>query len=693
MASSALACVVTILSSAASAQSVYSQPPAASGTSGISDANSFQQELDDFILSDDATVDSVRWWGSYGANPDPASLDSFTLRFFLDSGSGPSPLPLIVSGPVTGVTRVMTGLVSGPLPPHDGGIVYVYTAQLHSPVLLVGGTQYYLSIVNQTGSRWGWYDSGPGMHWLRSFPGSPWAKVSTTDFGFELLDLPEIVNSPSVPFFEDSLQRLGGNAFSEDVALGDIDGDGDLDAVVANRNNEANVFYENVDGVGTFAVGSTFGSSASYALALGDLDGDNDLDVFVANNGGQANRVWINSDGAGTFVAGQSMGSRWSSAVVLADIDNDGDLDAIVGNCCSGDLSTQVFFNNGAGTFSDSGQALGGYWTYGFGVADFDGNGFVDIFEGNSTPGNPANRVYLNTGAGVFVDSGAALGNGQTAEVAIADIDGDGELDALETNWSGSLRIWIGDGLGGFTTGQQISVGNSPGSDLADIDGDGDLDVYVTNNGSPDRVLLNDGSGFFIDSGLSLSSGLTFGWAVALGDLDGDGDPDAFAAHSHQVDHVWMNRTGVRYCVSGFSNGATYAWEVLGGATHTELNASTPAAGSPASVLVASFAANIDAAALPNLLTNADPSDARCFILDSGGAGPVALRVGPAGIAPSCQVTAAGCVYNPRIFQGFPPAPFPLLSPWARGLLALLLGAGAIALVSHGPRRAQKRRV
>ena len=300
------------------------------------------------------------------------------------------------------------------------------------------------------------------------------------------------------------------------------------------------------DGTGVFNDSyQSLGSAQSEAVALGDLDGDGDLDAFVVNGyGAQANKVWLN-DGAGIFSdSGQNLGGSDSKAVALGDVDGDGDLDAFVGNWNSGN---RVWLNNGTGVFSDSGQSLGGSadsWAVALG--DVDGDDDLDAFVGNW---DEANKVWLNDGTGIFSDSGQSLGSSHTYAVALGDLDGDGDLDAFVGNTDGQANeVWLNDGMGVFSdSGQTLGGTQTEAVALGDVDNDGDLDAFVGNWwGQANKVWLNDGMGVFNDSGQSLGSSDSY--AVALGDVDGDGDLDAFVGNWNEANKVWLNQGASGFC-------------------------------------------------------------------------------------------------------------------------------------------------
>ena len=290
--------------------------------------------------------------------------------------------------------------------------------------------------------------------------------------------------------FTDSGQEMENDTASYRVLLGDLDGDSDLDALTINFNLKPNMVWIN-DGSGVFTDnGDRLGNSYSLGGALGDLDGDSDLDAFVVNHYGQPNKVWVN-DGSGHFTdSGQNLGSSRSGDVDLGDVDGDGDLDAFVGN--TNGQANKVWLNNGSGSFTDSGQNLGNSDSHGrVWLRDLDGDGDLDAFVGNTS--NLPNKTWLNDGAGLFTDSEQSLGSSNTHDVAMGDIDSDGNIDAFTANAGQPNKVWVNDGIASFTdSGLDIGNGASEGVALGDLDGDGDLDVYVANDSGPNKVWINE---------------------------------------------------------------------------------------------------------------------------------------------------------------------------------------------------------
>jgi hypothetical protein len=212
-------------------------------------------------------------------------------------------------------------------------------------------------------------------------------------------------NSEGWPGLISVLPGLDGLAVSG-AALGDMDGDSNLDlyaAVIApneERNRDAADRILFGDGMGGFVdSGQRLGETDSTAVALGDIDGDGDLDALTGTDSGAA--VWINQGGAqggkeGAFAPfEQRLPGDQIKAVFLADLDGDGDLDALV----AGIRRATLWLNNGEVSFKRSSQRFGYTKRHGLAVGDLNSDGWVDIF---AAAYDDDFRVWFNRGNGVF---------------------------------------------------------------------------------------------------------------------------------------------------------------------------------------------------------------------------------------------------------------------------------------------------
>jgi len=306
------------------------------------------------------------------------------------------------------------------------------------------------------------------------------------------------------------------NARSMDARPVDIDGDGDLDIIVAQEFSTNHILLN--DGTGVFTDGAPTllpqpqPSFDSEDIAVADFDGDGHLDILFVSEDNQVNELYYWNAGLGRYdlVTGLLGVTGVSNACLTADIDADGDWDILIGNAGQ----NVALMNNGDGTFTNESVARLGSATnitQDLELGDIDGDGDLDLIVGNEDD----NQLLINDGLGFFTDETVARigrltpGTEMTREADFGDVDGDGDLDLLFANVAfvggndPQDRLLINDGRGFFTdeTAGRLPVDdrNTIDGDLIDMDADGDLDIvqcYFMPGGID--VLQNDGTGVFV---------------------------------------------------------------------------------------------------------------------------------------------------------------------------------------------------
>ena len=346
-----------------------------------------------------------------------------------------------------------------------------------------------------------------------------------------------------------------------DAAPVDVDGDGDIDLLLAHE-FRANILLIN-DGTGHFTDESDQrlprAGHDSEDIGVADFDGDGDPDIVVVSEDDQTNEFYVN-DGNGVFTDETRQRlpvTGMTNGVAVGDIDADGDSDLVFAN----NGQNFVLINNGAGIFTDE-TAIRlpprDDVSQDVELGDVDGDLDLDLLVGNEGD----NRLLLNDGTGLFTDAADRLPLRETVEETreadFGDIDNDGDLDIFFANVrffrrDATLenRLLINDGSGFFTDETAVRLpqhdDHTVDGDFVDIDGDGYLDIVTANADSlnagghaPYRALLNDGTGVFRDGtdGIFPPTLRGIGFDVEAVDVDGDGNVDLYFASRRGTDRL-----------------------------------------------------------------------------------------------------------------------------------------------------------
>jgi hypothetical protein len=324
------------------------------------------------------------------------------------------------------------------------------------------------------------------------------------------------------------------------VALGDLNGDGHLDLVLADIGLPGlSVVLGHGDG--TFAAPAAYPSlsplpisPAASPLALGDFNGDGKLDAAMAHPGGVG--VFLNH-GDGTF-AGEVVypTSGSAGALVAGDLNGDGQLDLAF---CGGNANVTVLPNLGDGTFAAPvAIPAGGAGCTSLAIGDLNGDGKLDLVVGNRFSQFVTGTLLLNHGDGTFAPP-ASLGTSvQPFGLAVGDLNGDGVPDVAGAYTNVTVALDEGNATFAPSTSYPLmTVGHQVV--IADVNGDGRPDLVV-GDGDFASVLLNQGQGAFGPRRSFSLPGL-FALSGAVGDLNEDGRPDIAVAGESEFAGVLFN--------------------------------------------------------------------------------------------------------------------------------------------------------
>ena len=287
--------------------------------------------------------------------------------------------------------------------------------------------------------------------------------------------------------------------------VGDFDNDGLMDVATGNSSsNTASIALGSGDGHFRSVQNVDVGLRPHGIVVL-DVDGDGDLDIVVASEYGEALTLLVNN-GQGVFADGIDFADQDGDgkyALGAGDMNGDGILDLVVGTTGSRML---VLKGNGDGTFTQTANIAGGGYGWKLTLGDVNNDGKLDVAQANGS--NNSGSIVLGNGDGTLQAATIYGFGGTMVGSALGDLDGDGYLDwVLSSYGAGVWYVLKNDHTGAFNQVDMIEApDNASCASLYDFDNNGTLDMALADETSDEIVLMrNDGGGTVENADIAVS--------------------------------------------------------------------------------------------------------------------------------------------------------------------------------------------
>ena len=371
------------------------------------------------------------------------------------------------------------------------------------------------------------------------------------------------LSGPVLHFSPATNFAVGDNPSS--TAMGDFDGDGNLDLAVAHSSSQSISILLGTGMGGFWAAGNiSVGVSGLSSLAVQDLNGDGDLDLAVASSSSDSVVILLGTGTGGFGTPTAFAVGVFPSSLAIGDFNGDANLDLAVTN--AGNNTVSILLGDGIGSFGDAISIAVGDLPFSVSAGDINGDGVTDLAVGNYL-GNTVSILYGDESSSFSVDMVVAMDS--PGSVTLGDFNGDGHIDLAALNGNlGTVSVLLSDGTGSFDDAMTFVVGSSPTSMIAgDFDGDGHLDLAVGNgNTKTVSVLVGEGTGLFAPAVRFTVGGVPR--FKAMGDLNGDGRVDLAVPEDDGTVAVLLNQTAYTYRPdANFTGIDSFAFTVNDGTT------------------------------------------------------------------------------------------------------------------------------